>query len=58
MADDDDIEERLRGQIRVLRAAVDSALDKKAPIGVLESLTLQLLERQRRLAALERYVRN
>ena len=52
MADSDDIE-RLRSTIRVLHAAVDAALDNKAPLAVLKSLTLKLLERQRRLAALE-----
>ena len=60
MADDDNIE-RLRSQIRVLRAAIDAALDRKASRGVLESLTLQLLERQQQLAELEsreRVVRN
>jgi hypothetical protein len=61
MADDDDDIERIRSTIRVLRAAIDAALDSNAPLGVLESLTLQLLERQRRLAGLEtreRVVRN
>jgi hypothetical protein len=53
MAGDDDIE-RLRSEIDELRAAIDAAVASDATLGVLEALTLRFLERQQRLAELER----
>jgi hypothetical protein len=54
MVDDDGDIEGLQSTVRVLRVAIDDALDRNAPIGVVEALALQLLERERQLARLTR----
>lgn len=51
----DDVE-RLRNEIGELRAAIHAALERNAPLGVLEALTLRFLERGQRLVDLERRV--